>query len=53
MINYDKAIEYYLKVTPIKDNVRERIAACYKAKKDYQQAKKVASMVSDLHNANF
>lgn len=36
--NYDKAIEYYLKVTPIKDNVRERIAACYKAKKDYQQA---------------
>ncbi|MBP5469360.1 MAG: hypothetical protein J6Z11_08960 [Candidatus Riflebacteria bacterium] len=36
--NYDKAIEYYLKVTNINDTVRARIAACYKAKKDYQQA---------------
>ncbi len=36
--NYDKAIEYYMKVTNLNDTVRARIAACYKAKKDYQQA---------------
>ena len=36
--NYDKAIEYYLKVTNRNDTVIARIAACYKAKKDYQQA---------------
>lgn len=36
--NYDKAIEYYLKVTNRNDTVRARIAACYKSKKDYQQA---------------
>ena len=36
--NYDKAIEYYLKVTNRNDTVRARIAACYKAKKDYQVA---------------
>lgn len=36
--NYDKAIEYYMKVSNLNDTVRARIAACYKAKKDYQQA---------------
>ena len=36
--NYDKAIEYYIKVSNRTDTVRARIAACYKAKKDYQQA---------------
>ena len=36
--NYDKAIEYYMKVSNRTDTVRARIAACYKAKKDYQQA---------------
>lgn len=35
---YEKAIEYYLKVENRTDEVRARIAACFKAKKDYQQA---------------
>ncbi len=36
--NYDKAIEFYMKVTNQNDNVKERIAACYKGKKDYMSA---------------
>ena len=36
--NYDKAIEYYLKVENRTDEVRARIASCFKAKKDYHQA---------------
>ena len=35
---FEKAIEYYLKVENRTDEIRNRIAACYKAKKDYQQA---------------
>ncbi len=35
---YPKAIEYYLKVENRNDSVRERIASCYKASADYQQA---------------
>ncbi|MDD3149102.1 MAG: hypothetical protein PHD82_17570 [Candidatus Riflebacteria bacterium] len=35
---YAKAIEYYLKVENRNDSVRERIASCYKAAADYQQA---------------
>ena len=38
--NYDKAIEYYLKVTNRNDTVKARLAACFKAKKDYSQAVK-------------
>ncbi len=37
---YSKAIEYYLKVENRNDAVRERIAGCYKASADYQQAVK-------------
>ncbi len=36
--SYEKAIEYYLKVENRTDEVRTRIAACHKARKDYQQA---------------
>ncbi|NCB38447.1 MAG: hypothetical protein EOM80_06720 [Erysipelotrichia bacterium] len=35
---YDKAIEYYLKVENRTDEVRQRVASCYKARQDYQQA---------------
>jgi len=35
---YQKAIEYYLKVENRTDSVRERVAACYKAVNDFQQA---------------
>jgi hypothetical protein len=35
---FDKAIEYYLKVENRTDEVRSRIAGCFKAKADYQQA---------------
>lgn len=35
---FEKAIEYYLKVENRTDEVRSRIASCFKAKKDYQQA---------------
>jgi tetratricopeptide (TPR) repeat protein len=35
---YEKAIGYYLKVENRNDSVRQRIAACYKAKSDYTQA---------------
>lgn len=36
--DYEKAIEYYLKVTNRTDQVRQRIAACFKAQKNYMQA---------------
>lgn len=36
--NYDKAIEFYMKVTNQNDNVKERIAACFKGKKDFMSA---------------
>ena len=36
--NYDKAIEFYMKVVNPDDKVRERLAACYKAKKEYSVA---------------
>lgn len=35
---FDKAIEYYLKVENRTDEVRNRVAICFKAKGDYQQA---------------
>lgn len=35
---FAKAIEYYLKVDNRNDNVRSRIASCFKAMQDYQQA---------------
>ena len=35
---FEKAIEYYLKVENRTDEIRGRIASCYKAKADYQQA---------------
>jgi len=35
---YEKAIEYYLKVENRTDEIRSRVASCYKAKTDYQQA---------------
>lgn len=36
--SYKKAIEYYLKVENRTDQVRLRIASCFKAMQDYQQA---------------
>lgn len=36
--SYQKAIEYYLKVENRNDKVRFRIASCFKAMQDYQQA---------------
>lgn len=38
--DYDKAIEFYKKVVNPNDKVKERIAACYKCKKDYTSAVK-------------
>lgn len=38
--DYEKAIEYYLKVANRTDTVRQRIAVCFKAKKNYMQAVK-------------
>lgn len=35
---YDKAIEYYLKIETRTDDVRKRVAGCFKAKGDFQQA---------------